>query len=273
MPQTIYTKKEYENIKKDTDNYSMLLDCIARSLSEACREEHIIGKEKLKVNNKLEINGNQCWQYIPTMPTSFYNILSKVKNYMKKEKIIGSGYCTPRFLEPGCGVGFNLMIANRLGFDSTGLEYSDKVIGIGKQIFSNSKIIKNDIMKYTDYDKFDVIFYYMPLVDTDHSYNYDGKKKPKINPLKTFDNLVMKNLKPNGIIISKEHKLFDSYNQKTGDHDKLTFEIDDKYVLKEIELGEFDVYIKVEKDRAKKVKQMRDTKKEDDEIFDEDDGM
>ena len=169
-------------------------------LNDCCR--YLGRKSQKKVKNmpyqEYKVKGKRCWQFVPTEPTILLRHLQACKKYIYEEKIKKRGESIS-FLEAGSGVGFNLKIADDLGFHPiVGLEYNGKLIKESENLWcfhgADVNTIKTDIMDFKKYGDYDVIFYYMPIVDLNKE---DGLTK--------FDNLVVEQMKKDAILISKDH--------------------------------------------------------------------
>jgi len=106
-----------------------------------------------------------CWKFIPYSITSAYSLLT-----VAYEESLKSPLRPPKFLDCGCGIGNIVMLAALMGFDATGIEFSQKIFNVAEILreaggYPRWSIIKGNILKYKDYSKYDVIYYYCPLVD------------------------------------------------------------------------------------------------------------
>lgn len=73
-----------------------------------------------------------------------------------------------KFLDAGCGVGFVNLLASYHGFDSYGIDidydYLKKARKLNHEFdYDKKHFLKRDILKFKDYSKFDVIYYFCPL--------------------------------------------------------------------------------------------------------------
>lgn len=107
------------------------------------------------------------------------------------------------FLDIGCGLGNVVFIADKIGYNSTGIEINKKNSSILSKLDSNIKIIYDDIYKRTDILKnMDVIYLYRPMwkidklfkiiieeckVGTTIIFNYGEFSKISLNLLRCFD--------------------------------------------------------------------------------------
>jgi len=69
-----------------------------------------------------------------------------------------------RFLDVGCGLGSKVGIAQSLGFDAYGLEINPYYAAIASEQVGPNRILCTDAVGFCDYGKFDVIYFYNPMV-------------------------------------------------------------------------------------------------------------
>jgi hypothetical protein len=77
-------------------------------------------------------NDNVFWSM---HPYEFASLLEECKNYTD----------TNCFFEVGSGIGFNLMIANHMGFNTSGIEIDEKLYNFSTKKMKLSNIINGDI--------------------------------------------------------------------------------------------------------------------------------
>ena len=75
------------------------------------------------------------------------------------------GRPSPRFLDCGSGLAFVTALARRLGFNASGVEWSEKYVSLAKQLFPSSNTLQGDVLEFTGYADYDVIYYYGPFSD------------------------------------------------------------------------------------------------------------
>ena len=100
--------------------------------------------------------------FVPTRSTNSIVIaLIKLKARILRAS---TGYNDPTFLDAGCGVGNIMLLAEKVGYCSYGIEYNPKLARIARRL-SGGDVYVGDITTYTEYNKYDVIFYYVPISD------------------------------------------------------------------------------------------------------------
>jgi len=98
-----------------------------------------------------------------------------------------------RFLDVGCGGGFKVLTASRLFNRADGLEYDPAYVDMAQSLFDRSQkgtchIIQADGLKYSDYDVYDVIYFYRPM--------------RHIEQLKALELKIIDNTRPSTLIIA-----------------------------------------------------------------------
>lgn len=72
-----------------------------------------------------------------------------------------------RFLDIGCGIGNVVRTAQILGFNAEGLEYNKKIYEVAVRFLGYSKAIKKgNMLTFKNYHKYDVLYYYQPINDS-----------------------------------------------------------------------------------------------------------
>jgi len=86
------------------------------------------------------------------------------------------------FLDIGCGIGNIVLLARKVGFDAYGLEYNEKIYDIAKRFLGESRIFKGDMTSFRDYDKYDVLYYYIPIEDGNVMESFAAKLAKAVKP-------------------------------------------------------------------------------------------
>lgn len=81
-----------------------------------------------------------------------------------------------KVLDCGCGIGNVVMLFASAGFNAHGVEYDERTIEVGRKFLERfnvnpDRIHQGDLLKYNDFDKYDVIYGYCPLAN--HKLEYD----------------------------------------------------------------------------------------------------
>lgn len=102
---------------------------------------------------------------VPFHPTTFAQGLEKAGQLIKR-----SNHSQPKFVDVGAGAGFKVFLAERLGFNATGIEYDKKYVEFGRNLLGltgedwSGTLIHADGKK-VDYKEFDIIYFYRPICD------------------------------------------------------------------------------------------------------------
>lgn len=129
------------------------------------------------------------------LPENASNTIRDVRNLWDQS---GANW-NKKFLDAGCGVGNIMLLAHIAGFchHIHGIEYFDDtyqkaIAWLGMKGDNNDgifKIFKDDILKFKDYGKYDVIYYYRPFEDI--------KKQDKL------EKLIENNMKVGAVLIPR----------------------------------------------------------------------
>lgn len=99
--------------------------------------------------------------FIPADTSPLLGTLLRLYHYM------GGEYRKYKFLDIGCGIGNIALLASGIGFNAYGLEYNEKIYNIAKGVMGGSRVFKGDMTSFKGYDKYDVLYYYSPMANTE----------------------------------------------------------------------------------------------------------
>lgn len=130
--------------------------------------------------------------FIPKGPYSVINALMRAEDLLEKHN-----HRPPdieyKFLDAGCGAGNIMLLASCLGFDVWGIERDGDTVKLARKLLYYTNclkrgrgIIKADLVKYKEYGKYDVIYYYQPMFS---------------NKMGDFVNALCKQMKEGAIVI------------------------------------------------------------------------
>jgi SAM-dependent methyltransferase len=76
----------------------------------------------------------------------------------------------PKFLDVGCGVGNVMALAESFDLRVYGLQYDPRLIELAaypkyQRGMESGWIFQEDALKYKDYGKYDILYYYCPIAD------------------------------------------------------------------------------------------------------------
>jgi SAM-dependent methyltransferase len=160
-------------------NVSYILGC---GFDEMIRP-YSIESHSSKSHKRIEkISG---YHFIPFNPQTFARFLIRAKKEFPTDYIKSKS-----FLDCGCGIGWTLLVARGAGFTSYGIEYDKDLIKTAKRFsgFNKDKIMEGNLLRFKDYGKYDVIYYYHPFSDS-------------INQNK-FERLLFTNMRVGALVIS-----------------------------------------------------------------------
>jgi len=110
-------------------------------------------------------NRNREAGYHNFVPTRSVNGIVKTLISLK-ERIHKStrDWNPPKFLDAGCGAGNIMLLAQKVGYSTYGIEYNPETAKIAERL-SGGDVCIGDITTYYQYGQYDVIFYYVPIRD------------------------------------------------------------------------------------------------------------
>lgn len=92
------------------------------------------------------------------------------------------------FMDIGCGIGNVLVVAEQMEFEVFGIEKDTYPFAIAEQLFDEGEVRQEDIWRFNDYGRFDVIYYFRPF--------HDGPTQRR------FERMIEDRLKVGGILIA-----------------------------------------------------------------------
>lgn len=176
-----------KRLKKD--QLIRIVDVLANTLDrlQSLTANKICMEYKNKYHSAVhEKNGS--FSFVPF--TTRFAVAQIIKAYdvLRLDCGVDKPYRAYRFLDAGCGIGNIMLLAIKVGFSVNGLEIDPTIIRFAKEInMCHSGIIKQNILTYKQYDKYDVIYFYRPI--------RNGAKQAK------FENCVRNQMKQGAILI------------------------------------------------------------------------
>jgi SAM-dependent methyltransferase len=152
----------------------------ASILRRVVGEYHYYFRNLLQRKHRDMIRG--CHEFIPMDPRSLVFRFIAIDEYIKsRDGIDNVDYCLDydkrpiKFLDAGCGMGNILLIAEALNWQPSGVEIDPKYVKIARDVLGSrdsyfpkrANVHMGDLLKYTGYRKFDVIYYWSPMYDHD----------------------------------------------------------------------------------------------------------
>lgn len=119
--------------------------------------------------NYTSTKKNRHYGFIPTDTQSAMEVLLGLYNHIYIENQKTQCRNEYKFLDIGCGIGNIVLLAYEIGFDAYGLEYNKKIYDIAKDVLptGSDRIFKGDMIDFKRYGQFDVLYFYVPMCDTD----------------------------------------------------------------------------------------------------------
>jgi len=148
MPKTYYTQEEYDMERRIAEALTTVIDNVDRAIGYS-----------------FEDTGNKGhYRLIPFNSHRFIELMERVKKvwqtYCKIKLPHPNQYAS--FLDVGCGIGTKIQLASNLGFEAKGIENNKNYIKFAKKLCYDNNIIDIDGRNYMFYDKYNIIYFYVP---------------------------------------------------------------------------------------------------------------
>lgn len=148
-------------------------------------------------DSQRESTNNEEAEY-PFVPMDTRQVIEQItlaRSILKNQYGLDRKYT---FIDIGCGIGNVLLAAEQMDFAVFGIEKDPFPCNIGQKMFSETEVVMEDIWEFSDYNLFDVIYYFRPF--------HDG------NTQKRFELYIENELKPGGILIANR-KMSEAINK------------------------------------------------------------
>lgn len=163
------------NIEIDLEKQLKRQISIANILSETIYHYNYYFQTKLGcVAPHWKKSNTKHYCFIPSAANSAVDYIMFARSYLSTKANSATRY---KFLDCGCGIGNIIIMAAKVGFDATGLEYEadtfalakdmllDGCIGVWGHPYFSPKVIRGDILHFQHYKDYDVIYYFAPIKD------------------------------------------------------------------------------------------------------------
>jgi hypothetical protein len=127
----------------------------------------------ISIESHNKIIGDNGYQYFATPIDFIVNAL----NLIKEREI---EFLNKKFLDVGSGIGNICGVAELMGLHAEGIELNPVLFNISKQIYPKIKFHNLDICKFDDYNDYDIIFYFLPIADSESQLNLRKKIEDNI---------------------------------------------------------------------------------------------
>jgi len=128
----------------------------------------------------------------------------------------------PKFVDAGCGIGLIVKLAERIGFNGTGVELNPENVSVAKRVFPNYIDRCNyqigNILEH-NYSEYDCVYYYQPIKKLDIENQFEEKVE---NEMKVGSYLISNHKVSKRILrdrrftpitkVSKRYSEFDSFD-------------------------------------------------------------
>lgn len=114
------------------------------------------------------------FQFVPFPCGAFVDLILEGFNFSGQDR-------TKKFLDVGCGTGTKVMLASVL-FDVYGIEYEPLYVEMAHDLGIRNRIGVADAMTFHAYEKFDLIYYYRPIKDTELYAKFESMIHEKMRP-------------------------------------------------------------------------------------------
>jgi hypothetical protein len=106
--------------------------------------------------------------FIPSSPIQTLTFLRIARNHIRKRdgKIRKMDHKSLLFFDCGCGIGNIILLSRSMGGygRGAGIEYDKATYEMAKMLIPSADIINGDLVDFDHYDKYDVIYYYEPII-------------------------------------------------------------------------------------------------------------
>ena len=151
-----------------------------RALADTVNDYNSFIRYSNRLSTSYIVKGKCHYGFIPSENTvDIIRTLIHIRNKFPDEQP------TPKFLDIGCGIGNIVQIAYRLGFEAYGLEYSEKIYNVAKELTGQSpmsNVFKGDMLSFKKYHKYDVLYYYQPMSNVDVMSRFAKKLAREMKP-------------------------------------------------------------------------------------------
>jgi len=158
--------------KKDEMNEDLM-----SILSEVVRKYISFIADSYKIRGDYKSRkGTMHYGFVPTNTEYILEVLFELYHYMGGYKYQHS------FLDIGCGIGNIVLLAKQIGFNAYGLEYNKKICSIARRFIGKSYIFRGDMTYFRNYSEYDVLFYYIPIINPEAMRKFATKLSKAVKP-------------------------------------------------------------------------------------------
>jgi len=74
------------------------------------------------------------------------------------------------------------LLADTIGYKASGLEYDSKICKVARKLVYTSTTMKGDMRTFRNYNKYDVLYYYQPMMGTETMTKFSAKLAKAMKP-------------------------------------------------------------------------------------------
>ena len=126
-----------------------------------------VGQHAEEYSDHRRQYGSSAFPYVAFPHDEFLEVILRLRSLW-----VNCRKTNPSFLDVGCGIADKVELAAYAGFVAHGIEFDTYLLRRAKRLFgitdcrdSDASAKQADALKYTDYSKFDVIYFYRPIAE------------------------------------------------------------------------------------------------------------
>jgi 2-polyprenyl-3-methyl-5-hydroxy-6-metoxy-1,4-benzoquinol methylase len=168
--------------KIDRDQFIKIVNVLTSTLDHLqSLAANKIGIKYKKGYNSAVHRKNGSYSFIPFSTRIAVAQIIKAYDLLRLSITADNPYPSYKFLDAGCGIGNIMLLAGKTGFNVYGLEIDPTIIRFVKEIgiYSNN-IIKQNILTFKHYNKYDVIYFYRPIINGNKQARFENRVKDQM---------------------------------------------------------------------------------------------
>ena len=119
------------------------------------------------------------YPFVPMDTRQVFAQIGFVHDYLRRRAGVEAA---PAFLDIGCGTGNILVIAEQFGFEVYGFEKDDHPVQVARRFIGAERVTQEDIWRFADYDRFDVVYYFCPFSDGATQQRFEVMVEARMRP-------------------------------------------------------------------------------------------
>jgi SAM-dependent methyltransferase len=169
--QMFYEIEQIQADKKNFDNVKYMMNSFHDILDHVIRAQHDRDTYVEAIEHK-----EGSYPFIPLSLNRQIMGMKDLREHLRKERRwSGHKYLmNSKFLDAGCGIGNAMLAANTAGLcaNQHGIEYfpetadkAEQFLGIKNGRYKQFKVLRDDILKFKTYNRYDIVYFYCPFSD------------------------------------------------------------------------------------------------------------